>query len=106
MTERIFKGIANHASGFEEDFLQVSEWEESPDDFAEDLKAGMLSMNNLVPPELRVNKFCAEYGEKCFQRKGARYTETCPYRDKNWICRPPRFKFKITVETEEVKNAN
>lgn len=118
---RTFKGIANHASGHEEDYLHVIEWEEAPDDAADDYETrmtgvsiskilggsygSMLGIAGLLPPELRTHDWCAEWGKECWRgKKDENLDEPCPHRDKDWICRPPRFKFKITVETEEVRD--
>ena len=94
MKSRVFEGIANHVSGYAEDYLNVIELLVSP---GEDK---YLSIGELLPPELRVRGFCAEWGQKCFQEKS--HASNCKYRDSDWICRPTRFKFKITVETERI----
>ena len=48
---REFEGIGNHAWEFEEDHLSVEKWINRPDD----LKGQSLTINRLLPNELRVN---------------------------------------------------
>lgn len=93
MSKRVFEGIANHVWGYEGDYLNVIEGEVSS-----------ISISDLLPPELRLSNICsgANYGGKCFRDKDDLSTKDCPYRDKDWICRPPRFRFKITIETEKL----
>ena len=68
---REFVGIGNHAWEFEEDNLSVEKWINRPDD----LKGQSLTINRLLPNELRVN-----------QGNGTGLGK--------------KFKFRITVETE------
>ncbi len=46
-----FEGIGNHTWEFEEDHLSVEKWINRPDD----LKGQSLTINRLLPNELRVN---------------------------------------------------
>lgn len=96
MSRRIVKGTGNHASGYEEDFMVIER------------EAGFetIGIGDLLPRKLRVSKWCAHYGNDCFEKlsteEGLRVRK-CRYRDEEWICRPPRFRFKITVETEPME---
>ena len=90
--KEVFSGIANHASGYEEDYLNVLEG-----DFE------FLGISSLLPKELRCSCFAADYGTECFQERGKEDTQECTHRGNDWICRPPKFRFTITVETEKVK---
>ena len=99
--KRVFEGIANHAMDEEQDFLRVLEWEEKP----VDVEFDFCSISDLLPEELCTHKSCASYGEKCWQfgpEVPRNWVRSCIYRDEKGICRPPVFKFKITVEVEPV----
>jgi len=99
MTEkREFEGIGNHACDFEADYLSVDKWIKRPDD----LKGQTLTINKLLPPEVRVNaEFCAKLGRE-YSLTGV---ERCPYSVKGEkICRPPRLRFRITVEIEKAES--
>jgi hypothetical protein len=69
--KREFEGIGNHAWEFEEDHLSVEKWINRPDD----LKGQSMTINRLLPNELRVN---SGSGTKLGKK----------------------FKFRIIVETE------
>jgi len=94
--KREFEGIGNHACEYEEDYLSIDKWTKRPDD----IKGQALTIDELLPPELRVNpQFCAKFGKE--------YSLTdvgkCPYDGGGGgICQPPKFRFKITVEIERV----
>jgi hypothetical protein len=96
--KREFEGIGNHACEYEEDYLSIDKWTKRPDD----IKGQALTIDELLPPELRVNRrFCAKFGKE--------YSLTdvgeCPYDGgSGGICQPPKFRFKITVEIERITN--
>ena len=103
MEKRIFEGIGNHTCGYEEDYINVIEDEISPEDFRkEDVGEYFLGVDEILPCELRVHHAgCARWGEKCFWERDGALRGNCVYRDDDtWLCKPPKFKFKITVETE------
>ena len=96
MTEkREFEGIGNHACDYEEDYLSVDRWTKRPDD----LKGQTLTINELLPPELRVNpEFCVKLGKEYSLVDVGK----CPYdKGSDKICQPPKFRFRITVEIEK-----
>jgi len=89
------KGIGNHASGCEEDFILVH---------LENNDRQFLCIHDLVPSELCGDSpiACADYGDECWKSP----KDFCKFRDKKGICRPPRFRFKITAEYEVVEEAD
>jgi rRNA maturation protein Nop10 len=94
--KREFEGIGNHACEYEEDYLSVDKWTKRPDD----IKGQALSIDELLPPEVRVNpQFCAKFGKEYSLTEMGK----CPYDGgSGGICQPPKFKFKITVEIERI----
>ncbi|OGN99751.1 MAG: hypothetical protein A2Y59_04325 [Chloroflexi bacterium RBG_13_52_14] len=95
--KRVFEGIGNHSCDYEEDYLSVDKWTNRPDD----IKGQALTINELLPTELRVNpEFCAKFGKEYSLTEVGR----CPYDAGNdKICQPPKFRFRITVEVERIK---
>lgn len=95
--KREFEGVGNHACDYEEDYLSVDKWEKRPDD----LKGQALTIEELLPPDMRVNpKFCQKYGKEYSLTEVGK----CPYDGEgDKICQPPKFRFRITVEVERVR---
>jgi len=89
------EGVGNHASGYEEDFILIH---------LENDERRYLSIHDLVPSELSGDSptACADYGTECWMKE----QEPCKFKDNKGICRPPRFRFKITAEYEVVEEAD
>lgn len=98
MITRVFEGVGNHFRGQTQDALRTQELT-APNDREGTL---FVTMGDLFPLNLRVDKWCAGWGKKCLGIEGVR-AGYCIYKDPFQRCRPPRFKFKITVELEEIK---
>jgi len=95
--KRVFEGIGNHSCDYEEDYLSVDKWTNRPDD----IKGQALTINELLPLQMRVNpEFCTKLGKEYSLTEVGK----CPYEaGSDKICQPPKFRFRITVEVERVK---
>lgn len=102
MTERReFEGIGIHGCdctmGCINEYISVDRWLECPDD----IKGQSLDVGKLIPRRLRGDQAsCGIWGRE--YKVGD--LRDCPYPHKGdtGVCHPPRFRFRITVETEEV----
>jgi len=88
---KTLQGTGNHAVGFEEDLIRSDD--------------GILSIEDLIPDEFKDESDsgigCARWGERCF-KVGMPDEGRCRYCGEDGICKPPRFRFRITAEFEEI----
>ena len=100
MKKREFEGIGVHSCDPETDFISVDSWMKRPDD----IRGQALGISRLLPPGVRVDPaLCAEWGKEYYLGD----LQDCPYPCKggNEICQPPKIKFRITIEVEEIAGA-
>ena len=101
--KREFEGIGSHACdctmGCHIEYISVDKWVKRPDD----VKGQSLDISKLLPHKLRVDQAsCGKRGREYYVGD----LSDCPYphNGDTGVCRPPRFRFHITIETEEVSN--
>jgi len=101
--KREFEGIGSHACdctmGCHIEYISVDKWVKRPDD----VKGQSLDVGKLIPSKLKVDQAsCGKHGREYYVGD----LSDCPYPHKGdiGVCQPPRFRFRITVETEEVSN--
>ena len=101
---KVTEGVGAFVADYDGDFLKACEGAAFSDGHAHLYLEGLLPEN--IPES---TESCAEYGRLCifFKTKGVHSflpeDDPCKYYSEDGICRPPIFKFKITVEIDEVK---
>lgn len=100
MGKREFVGIGSHSCDPETDFISVDRWIEHPDD----VRGQALGISRLLPPKVRVDPaICAEWGKEYYLGD----LQDCPYPQKrgSGVCQPPKFRFRITLEIEQIEES-
>jgi len=101
--KREFEGIGSHAcdctTGCPVEYISVDKWLRRPDD----VKGQSLDVGKLLPSQLKVDQAsCSKHGREYYVGD----LSHCPYPHKGdtGVCQPPKFRFRITVEVEEMGN--
>jgi hypothetical protein len=101
--KREFEGIGSHAcdctTGCPVEYISVDKWLRRPDD----VKGQSLDVSKLLPSQLKVDQAsCSKHDREYYVGD----LSHCPYPHKGdtGVCQPPKFRFRITVEVEEMGN--